>query len=209
MIAFIVKICIDAAIATAIPVYGGGTLTISLESLIKRGVFDDRDDEPSYITIHTKRKASFRVPQASLLFTTDEISDYVAKARGRIITVFASHATLHRNKYKPTGYIIGVSDKLCTLVDYVVEQQGNRPLVETRDLPEDMRKLTSGKQRQVIESLTREFIGLAMQPLYKAQDIWFMCQNGGEWHIAAHCLDELPRAVSTRKRKTVGEASAA
>lgn len=184
-------------------------MTVTLEDLVARGAFADREDAPTYTTIHTKRKAKFCMPKASQLFGQDEIADFVAVARGRIIAAFVQQTSPHRGKHRPQGHITGVDKKLCKLVDFVASLQGDKPFIHSHQLPDEFRKLTSGKLRLVVNSLTREFVELAMQPLVAQQDVWFMNQNGGEWHISPRCKDELPTTKHTPKFKLVEEEPAA
>lgn len=181
---------------------------MTLESLKARGVFDDREDAPTYTTIHTKRKAKFCTPKALNVFDQDDIADFTAVARGRIISAFVQQTSPHRGKHKPQGYITGVDRKLGELVDYVTHVQDDNPFIRAYHLPEELQKLTSGKLRIVVKSLTREFVEMAMQPLAKQLDVWFMSQNGGEWHISPSCKDELPVVKYIPKLKLVEEPAA-
>lgn len=189
----------------------GGTLTITLKDLAEKGVFEGRSYTPpvTYKRFRNNQKTKFHAPNASQLFTSDEIADFVAIARGRIIAAFVYHTAPHRGKNKPLGYITGVDCKLRALVEFVAKRQKDRPIVAGQQLPEQLRNQTSGKIRQVMDSLTREFITMAICPMHRSQDIWFMWQNGGEWHIAPHCINELPQVKSRPKCKTTKEDPAA
>lgn len=182
-------------------------MTYTMQRLEASGILDDM---PRRVPIRSQRKQQFYPQSASQVFDAGTLADKLAIARGRIIRAFADYTELHRGAYRPTGGVIRhIGKRPKHLAQYVFDQCLDNPFIKHQDLPDDLRKLSAGKQNLTTEALQLELINEALQPLYRKYDVYFMAQDGGEWWIAPHCLDELPTINASKLQRVNQDESAA
>lgn len=143
------------------------------------------------------------------LYFPDEIEDFMAAAKRRIMNAF--HAATEpnprykwgsdRRPYRRTdNYIIGVGGKPSDLVRHV--QESMRPFINTGQLPEKLQSLSPQLTDKIIARAQRDVLLLVAQ-LMRHHEVWYD-EATGLWQICQSSMDEFhayrrkARSVSTK-----------
>lgn len=140
------------------------------------------------------------------LFFEEEIEDFVAAARRRVIGEFF-FATERNPRYKqgsdrrPTqrtdNYILGVSGKLSDLALYVRNKM-HQPFITVGQLPHKLAELPPADVEKIIRQAQKDVLLLVLQVM-RHREVWYD-EGTGVWQICQSSMDEwldYRRAVRT------------
>lgn len=161
----------------------------SLEELLESGAFDEHDRLPQFEKFRPKRNEPFYPPSARETLDRTSYGDLVAVARGRIIDAFIHRTDEFRGKRRVSDQLLGVGNRKGALAAYVARFCSQHPFISTEQLTDSQRKLTSGKQRLIIDAWQLECIEKAIQPLRLHKQIWFN-EWSGAWEMLQSVKDE-------------------
>lgn len=122
----------------------------------------------------------------------DVISEFIRRARWRVIGVFKEQREWRRNKFRNTdNYIIGVSGKQGHLGRYIHSLVRN-PVVASSDLAQRFGDLSPNDQEAIRTQAEEKLILAALNQMCSPNgtDIWYD-QALGIWQLAQSCVDEL------------------
>jgi hypothetical protein len=141
-------------------------------------------------------KVWFTGYKLSELFTDDEVADFMAAARRRILGEF-HFATEKNPRYKqgsdkrPTqrtdNYIIGVSGRLSDLAKYVHKNM-HHPFIKTRDLPAMLSDIHPKLAEQVAQRAQQDILLLVLQVM-RHREIWYD-EGVGIWQACQSSMDD-------------------
>jgi hypothetical protein len=130
------------------------------------------------------------------LFDEEEIEDFAAAARRRIIGEFF-YATERNPRFKPgsdrrqrrrtDNYIWGLTSKTSDLARYVREHM-HRPFIHPHQLPDDLTELSPKMVEAIIARAHQDVLAMVIQ-LMRKREIWYD-EGVGIWQACQSSVDE-------------------
>lgn len=130
------------------------------------------------------------------IFFEDEIEDFFAVARRRIIAEFF-YATERNPRYKygsdrrpyqrTDNYIIGVSGRVSDLAKHVRDKM-HRPFISVDQLPEKLAELSPRLTDRIIRRAQLDILTLVLQ-IMRHREVWYD-EGTGIWQVCQSSMDE-------------------
>jgi hypothetical protein len=130
------------------------------------------------------------------LFTEEEIADFMAAARRRILGEF-HYATEKNPRHRPgddrrpyrrtDNYICGVSEKLGDLAKYVLKNT-RQPFIKRQNLPSEFRDLSPKHVDMIVYRAQYDVLTLVL-PIMRHREIWYD-EAVGIWQACQSSMDE-------------------
>lgn len=130
------------------------------------------------------------------IFYQDEIEDFAAIARQRVIGEFfyakernpRYKAGSDRSQWQRTqNYILGVSGRVSELATYV-QSNMRRPFITRKQLPSELSDLSPKLLDKLIQQLQRDVLVISLQVM-RHHEVWYD-EGRGIWEIRQSSVDE-------------------